>query len=164
MKIREFTTSDQAQVNRLQDAFMVEFFPEFANDPRQYQWNADVYQIDESFLQNGGKVWVAEVGDVIVGFGGFRLVDANTAEIKRVRIDSRHRSKGLGKSIIKHIESYCKTTDIKTINVDTDNRFAAAISMYTNMGYVLLRSESFTKNKVVYTDNYYEKLLYSDPN
>ena len=143
---------------------MVEFFPEFASDPRQYQWNADVYQIDASYLQNDGKVWVAEVGDVIVGFGGFRLVDANTAEIKRVRIDSGHRGKGLGKAIIKHIESYCRTTDIKTIKVDTDNRFAAAISMYTNMGYVLLRSESFTKNKIVYTDNYYEKLLYSDPN
>ena len=138
---------------------MVEFFPEFASDPHQYQWNADVYQIDESYLQNGGNVWVAEVGDVIVGFGGFRLVDANTAEIKRVRIDSGHRSKGLGKSIIEHIESYCKATEIKTIKVDTDSRFAAAISMYTNLGYVLLRSESFTKNKIVYTDNYYEKKL-----
>ena len=157
MKIREFIASDQAHVNRLQDAFMAEFFPEFASDPRQYQWNADVYQIDESYLQSGGKVWVAEVGGVIVGFGGFRLVDANTAEIKRVRIDSAQRGKGLGKSIIEHIESYCKTTEIKTIKVDTDNRFAAAISMYTNMGYVLLRSESFTKNEIVYTDNFYEK-------
>ena len=57
------------------------FFPELASDPRQYQWNADVYQIDKSYLKNGGKVWVAEVGGVIVGFCGFRLVDANSAEI-----------------------------------------------------------------------------------
>ena len=74
MNIREFTTADQAQVNRLQEAFMIEFFPEFASDPRQYQWNADVYQIDESYLH-------AEVGGAIVGFCGFRLVDANTTEI-----------------------------------------------------------------------------------
>jgi GNAT superfamily N-acetyltransferase len=159
MKIREFTAADQAAISRLQDAFMTEFFPEFASDPRQYQWNADVYQIDESYLQNGGKVWVAEVDKVIVGFGGFRLIDANTAEIKRVRIDSGHRGKGLGKAIIEHIESYCRATEIKTIKVDTDNRFAAAISMYTNMGYVLRHSESFSKNKIIYTDNYYEKLL-----
>lgn len=143
----------------MQDAFKAEFFPEFASDPRQYQWNADVYQIDESYLQNGGKVWVAKVNKVIVGFGGFRLIDANTAEIKRVRIDSDHRGKGLGKAIIEYIESYCRATEIKTIKVDTDHRFAAAISMYTNMGYVLLHSESFSKNKIVYTDNYYEKLL-----
>ena len=159
MKIREFSVADQAAITRLQDAFMVEFFPEFGSDPRQYQWNVDVYQIDQSYLQNGGKVWVAEVDDVIVGFGGFRLLDSNTAEIKRVRIDSGHRGKGLGKSIIRHIESYCRAIKIKTIKVDTDNRFAAAISMYTNLGYVLLRSKSFTKNKIVYTDNYYEKLL-----
>jgi hypothetical protein len=54
------------------------FFPEFASDPRQYQWNADVYQIDESYLH-------AEVGGVIVGFCGFRLVDANSAEITGIR-------------------------------------------------------------------------------
>ena len=159
MKVREFTASDQADITRLQDAFMTEFFPEFTSDPRQYQWNADIYQIDESYLQKGGKVWVAEADEAIVGFGGFRLLDSNTAEIKRVRIDSGHRGKGLGKSIIKHIESYCRATKIKTIKVDTDDRFAAAISMYTNMGYVLLRSESFSKNRTVYTDNYYQKLL-----
>ena len=159
MKVREFTASDQADITRLQDAFMTEFFPEFTSDPRQYQWNADIYQIDESYLQKGGKVWVAEADEAIVGFGGFRLLDSNTAEIKRVRIDSGHRGKGLGKSIIKHIESYCRATKIKTIKVDTDNRFAAAISMYTSLGYFLQRSESVTKNNIVYTDNYYEKLL-----
>jgi hypothetical protein len=47
--------------------------------------------------------------------------------------------------------------------VDTDSRFAAAISMYTNLEYLLLRSESFTKNKIVYTDNYYEKKLWPNP-
>lgn len=159
MRVREFNTADQTDVSRLQDAFMAEFFPEFTSDPRQYQWNADVYQIDESYLQRGGKVWVAEVDNVVVGFGGFRLVDVHIAEIKRVRIDSGYRGKGLGRSIIKHIESYCRASDIRTIKVDTDDRFAAAISMYTNMGYVLQRSESFSRNNVVYTDNYYEKRL-----
>jgi hypothetical protein len=56
-----------------------------------------------------------------------------------------------------------KIREFTTSDQTQVNRFAAAISMYTSMGYVLLRSESFTKNKVVYTDNYYEKLLYSDP-
>ncbi|HUV21203.1 MAG TPA: GNAT family N-acetyltransferase [Gammaproteobacteria bacterium] len=159
MKIREFTAADQADITRLQDAFMAEFFPEFTSDPRQYQWNADIYQIDASYLKNGGKFWVAEVNNDIVGFGGFRLLDTNCAEIKRLRIACAHRGKGLGTSIIRHIESYCRATKIKTITVDTDGRFEAAISMFTNLGYVFQRSASATKNNIVYTDNYYEKLL-----
>jgi putative acetyltransferase len=159
MKIREFAAADQADITRLQDGFMAEFFPEFTSDPRQYQWNADIYQIDASYLQNGGKFWVAEVNDDIVGFGGFRLLDACSVEIKRVRIANAHRGKGLGTAIVKHIESYCRAAKIKTIKVDTDDRFDAAISMYTSLGYVFQRSASTTKNNIVYTDNYYEKRL-----
>jgi putative acetyltransferase len=159
MIVREFTAADQAHITRLQDAFMTEFFPEFTSDPRQYQWNADIYQIDASYLQKGGKFWVAEVDAEIVGFGGFRLLDANSVEIKRVRIARTHRAKGLGTAIVRHIESYCRATKIKTIKVDTDDRFDAAISMYTNLGYVFQRSARTTKNNIVYTDNYYEKRL-----
>jgi GNAT superfamily N-acetyltransferase len=159
MIIREFTAADQAHITRLQDAFMTEFFPEFTSDPRQYQWNADIYQIDASYLHHGGKFWVAEENDDIVGFGGFRLLDASSVAIKRIRIARAHRGKGLGTAIVRHIESYCRAAKIKTIKVDTDDRFDAAISMYTNLGYVFQRSTSVTKNNIVYTDNYYEKLL-----
>ncbi len=159
MSIREFTLSDQPGINKLQEEFMVEFFPELADDPGQFEWNADIYNIDESYVKNGGKVWVAEIDNYIAGFGGFRLVNPGIAEIKRVRINSRHRSKGLGNSIISQIEYYCKGVAIQKILVDTDDRFEAAKAMYTNLGYTIYRKESYTKNGTTFTDNFYEKLL-----
>ena len=41
MSIREFIAKNQPGINKLQQEFMVEFFPEFADDPKQYEWNAD---------------------------------------------------------------------------------------------------------------------------
>ena len=157
--IREFALTDQSQVINLQEEFMTEFFPEFANDQRKYEWNADVYSIQEHYIENGGKVWIAEVEDGIVGFGCLRLVDYDTAEIKRVRINNQHRGKGLGKSIINQIESYCAASNISKILVDTDNRFEAAKSMYSGMGYVIYRTETDIKKSRAYTDHYYEKIL-----
>jgi GNAT superfamily N-acetyltransferase len=159
MQIREFKQSDQAGINKLQEEFMLEFFPEYADDPLQYEWNADIYDINECYINRGGKIWIALVDNHLVGFGGFRLVDSKTAEIKRVRICSLNRGKGIGKSIVYQIENYCKGATIEKILVDTDDRFEAAKSMYTNMGYIRYRSDTKTENGIEYTDNFYEKSL-----
>lgn len=157
--IREFALNDQSQVIDLQEEFMAEFFPEFVDDQRKYEWNADVYSIDDYYIKKGGKVWVVEVETNIIGFGCLRLVDSNTAEIKRVRINHRHRGKGLGKSIIKQIENYCVSSNISKVLVDTDDRFAAAKSMYSGMEYIVCRTETEIKDGREYTDHYYEKIF-----
>jgi len=159
--IREFSLTDQSQIINLQEEFMAEYFPEFANDQRKYEWNADVYSIHEHYIEKGGKVWIVEVESNIVGFGCLRLVNSDTAEIKRVRIDRQHRCKGLGKSIIKQIENYCASSNISKILVDTDDRFESAKSMYSGMGYIVYRTETEIKDGREYTDHYYEKALQS---
>ncbi len=159
MIIREFKLQDQYDIIKIQEEFMKEFFPEYADDPRKYEWNADIYNVNDYYIQKGGKIWVAEDNSYIIGFGGFRLVNSETAEIKRVRIDSRYRRKGLGKAIIKNIENYCKNNDIKKILVDTDDRFEAAKTMYINMGFVIYRTQTESENGIEYTEIYYEKLL-----
>jgi RimJ/RimL family protein N-acetyltransferase len=157
--IREFVQTDQFQIIILQEEFMTEFFPEFVNNQRKYEWNADVYSIQEHYIEKGGKVWVIEVGVNIVGFGCLRQVNPGTAEIKRVRINHQHRGKGLGKSIIRQIENYCSSSNISKVLVDTDDRFEAAKSMYSGMGYIVYRTETEIKDGREYTDHYYEKIL-----
>ena len=138
---------------------MMEFFPEFANDPRKFEWNADVYAIREHYIQKGGKAWVVEFETNIVGFGCLRLVNSKTAEIKRVRVGQQYRGEGMGKSIIQQIENYCASSNILKILVDTDDRFSAAKSMYSGMGYIVYRTETELKDGREYTDHYYEKML-----
>lgn len=160
MKIREFTTVDQLGVNKLQDEFMQEFFPEFYTDPRQYQWNADIYDIDKYYLQHNGRFWVVEEEeDNIIGVGGFRLVNLNIAEIKRIRIKACYRGKGLGKAIIHTIEDYCRRNHIIKILVDTDQRLTTAKTMYEKMGYSVYKTEAVEEGSETYINYYFQKDL-----
>ncbi len=159
MTIREFVTADQAGVNRLQADFMQEFFPEFANDPRQFEWNADIDNIHEAYILQGGKFWVVEADQEIVGMGGFRLARPGVAEIKRVRIKAGCRGRGLGKAIVRMIETYCSEHGISKILVDTDERLAAAKRIYENMGYRAYCRETIFEAGGEYINYYFKKEL-----
>ena len=159
MTIREFTAADQPGVTQLQEEFMQEFFPEFYHDPHQYQYNADIHDLDQFYLQLGGKFWVVEEAGEIIGVGGFRLVSPTVAEIKRVRLKACWRGKGLGKAIIRTIEDHCRAHHIKKILVDTDDRLVTAQKMYQKLGYILYRSESGAAGGVSYVNYYFEKEL-----
>ena len=159
MNIREFDLLDQPGIIELQEEFMVEFFPEYANDQRRYQWNKDVYDINKHYSKSGGKIWVVEADNKIVGFGGFRLAESKIAEIKRIRINRNYRGKGIGKAIVKQIECYCAANKFSKVIVDTDDRLEVAKSMYPNLGYDLCRTETETEGGNEYTTHYYEKRL-----
>ncbi len=157
--LREFIPADQPGVDQLQAEFMQEFFPEFADDPRQAGWNADVHDIQRYYLQAGGKFWVAEEAGEIVGVGGFRLASPGVAEIKRIRIQSRCRGKGLGKAILHEIEACCRDQGFSKILVDTDERLATAKAMYEKAGYVAYRVEREVEGSETYINYFFEKDL-----
>lgn len=159
MTIREFVAADQAGVNSLQAGFVQEFFPEFADDPRQYEWNADIYNISEWYLKRQGKFWVVEADQEIVGMGGFRLLSPGLAEIKRIRIRAGYRGRGFGKAIVRTIETYCMEHGISKILVDTDERLATAKHMYEQMGYRVYRQETEVEAGREYINYYFEKEL-----
>ncbi len=159
MTIRPFSPSDQPGVTRLQEEFMQEFFPEFVGDPRQYEWNADIYNIHGAYILKGGQFWVVEENQTIVGVGGFRLASAGVAEIKRIRIKAGYRGRGFGKALVRLIEAYCRTHGVSKILVDTDERLATAKAMYEHMGYRIYREETEVEGNAEYTNYYFEKEL-----
>ena len=159
MILREFRQEDQPGIVSLQEEFMNEFFPEYADDPRQYEWNADAYDVNQHYIQKGGKVWVVDDDNHIAGFGCVRIVDSHTAEIKRVRINAQYRGKGWGSTIIEKIEEHCANYNFRRLLVDTEESLKAARSMYDNMGYTVYRTNTETEDGTEYTQIFYEKLL-----
>ncbi|SET42967.1 putative acetyltransferase [Natronincola peptidivorans] len=160
IKIREFNVNDQSGVASLQEEFIKEFFPEFQSDPRQYDWNADIYDIEKYYTEHGGMFWVIEKNNSIIGVGGFRLVSPTIAEIKRVRISINHREKGLGKTIIRTIEDYCRQHKVQKILVDTDERLTTAKAMYEKLGYTIYKKETEIEGNESYVNYYFEKDIY----
>src|ERR1043165_7425722 len=65
-----------------------------------------ITEIDEAeFVQAGGYFVVVRDGDGPVGCGGFRPVNADCAEIKRMFVAPKARRRGIARAILRHLEA-----------------------------------------------------------
>src|SRR5690348_2561948 len=62
------------------------------------------YPADEFAAPHGGMV-IGVLGDLPVTGGAFRRFDAETAELKRIWTDSRHRRRGHAKALLDELEA-----------------------------------------------------------
>lgn len=86
-----------------------------------------------------GATWVVAVSDgTPVAFGGIRPVPAvgpDTAEIKRMWVDSAWRGAGLGARMLRHLESLAREQGHRRVVLDTNGTLLDAIAMYDRAGY-----------------------------
>lgn len=84
-----------------------------------------------------GACYVAALNDgEPVAYGGIRpLETAETAEIKRMWVDSGWRSAGLGGRMLRHLEVLARDRDFGWIRLDTNGTLVEAIAMYERAGY-----------------------------
>ena len=158
IQVRLFRREDQDAANSLQEEFIDEFFPEFIDDPRLFEWNRDVDDIYSSYMESTGIFWVIEKGTQVVGMGGIKISEGLPV-ISRVRIRKTERSKGLGTLLLKHMEEYCSEEGYKKILVDTENHMTSAIKFYQGHNYLKIREENETIDGKIYTTYFYEKKL-----
>lgn len=82
-----------------------------------------------------GRFVVADQGGRVVGCGGLTLIDASTAEIKRMWVDASVRGIGLGKRLLLRLERDAAELGATRVLLDTNRVLTQAISMYTRAGY-----------------------------
>jgi GNAT superfamily N-acetyltransferase len=69
------------------------------------------------------------------GCGGWRLLDPETAEIKRMYVATTARGKGLGRRILEHLEEQAAAHGVKRLVLETGARNGAALALYRRCGY-----------------------------
>jgi GNAT superfamily N-acetyltransferase len=74
----------------------------------------------------------------IVGCGGFKKFDDNTAEIKRMFVNPNHRNKGIASLIIKELETWAKEFHYSNFVLETSPKLLAAIALYKKTGYKII--------------------------
>ena len=157
-QIRLFQRKDQEAILSLQDEFIEEFFPELVDDPRLHEWNKDVYDIYSSYMKSDGNFWVVEKKTEIVGMGGIKISEGAPV-LSRIRVRKTERGKGIGTSLLKHMEEYCLKERYKKILVDTENHMVAAVKLYEGHNYQRIRETVEEIDGKIYTTYFYEKPL-----
>jgi GNAT superfamily N-acetyltransferase len=82
-----------------------------------------------------GRFLLASAGDAIAGCGGVVVLDAGTAEIKRMWIHPDHRGVGLGKRLLAGLEDEARALGASAVVLDTNATLIEAIAMYEAAGY-----------------------------
>jgi len=82
----------------------------------------------------GGMV-VGLLDDVPVTGGAFRRFDADTAELKRIWTDGRHRRRGLGRALLKVLEADIAARGYRRVYLTTGDRQPEAEALYLAAGY-----------------------------
>lgn len=103
---------------------------------------------------NGRFVLATQDGET-VGCGALALLDAATAEIKRMWVSSACRGAGLGRRLLARLEDEARRAGCTTVVLDTNAVLTEAIRLYETSGYA--RVEQYNDNP--YAHHWFAKEL-----
>lgn len=110
---------------------------------------------DQDMAPPTGAFLVARTESEVVGCGGFRRLDATTAEIKRMWIAPTARGQGLARRLLREIERLAREAGYAEIRLDTNRALAEARTLYRREGY----REIARYNDNPYADHWFGKPL-----
>lgn len=103
----------------------------------------------------GGGFVVAYLADEAAGCGGFKRLDAQRAELKRMYVPPRARGLGVGRKVLEGIEDRARRAGYTLIRLDTGTAQRAAHALYRSAGYLAI--PDYNGNPVA--DLWFEKPL-----
>jgi putative acetyltransferase len=89
----------------------------------------------EQFEAGSGTFLMARAAGRAVGCGGVRLLDATTAEVKRMYVEPSHRGTGLGRAVLSALEAAARQMGVRRLVLETGIYQNAAIAVYRGAGF-----------------------------
>lgn len=87
-------------------------------------------------LEGGrGTFLVARDGGLAVGCGAIRLLDATSAEVKRMYVEPEQRGKGIGRAVLASLEAAARSMGVQRLVLETGDEQDAAIALYRRAGF-----------------------------
>lgn len=97
---------------------------------------ADLTPVDAAqFAPPRGVFLVAWLDGVPVGCGGWRQVDRNTVEVKRMYVAAFARGRGVARALLAELEEMAARRGHGTVRLETGTAQPEAIALYTAAGY-----------------------------
>ena len=89
----------------------------------------------EKLLREGVAFFVIHYNEHPAGCGGVQLFGSEYAEIKRMYVRPALRGLGLGKLMVKHLETYVRNHGVGVLRLETGIHQGEAIALYERMGF-----------------------------
>jgi putative acetyltransferase len=97
---------------------------------------ANHFRLDPDEVAEGrGAFYVAYCDGRPVGCGAIRLLDADTAEVKRMYVMPGARSRGIARALLDSLESDARRLGARRLVLETGERQAEALALYAHAGF-----------------------------
>jgi putative acetyltransferase len=94
------------------------------------------FQLDPEEVTGGrGTFLIVYKEGVPVGCGALRLLDAETAELKRMYVAPTARGTGLGRRLVTALEAVARALGVRRLVLETGVRQEAALALYRATGF-----------------------------
>lgn len=122
-----FESDDARRLIRELDAHLAELYP----PAQRFGPNLKPEQLE------GGKgtFVVARLDGRAVGCGAFRMLDAATAEAKRMYVEPELRGHGVGRAVLDALEAKARAMGVSRLVLETGVHQHAAIALYLRAGF-----------------------------
>lgn len=151
MNVRPYQADDyQKLISFLKGAFF-EMGNEFLPDGK----DSDIRDIDRVYLQNTGSFYVIDERGEICGCVGVRQFSDEVAELKRLYVAQKCRSRGLGQVLCLNAIRDAGGFGYKFLRLDTTTKSKAALALFKKLGF----SEIGRYNSDPFAEIFMERVL-----
>ena len=89
----------------------------------------------EDVADGRGAFLIVYQNEMPAGCGAVRLLDRETAELKRMYVSPTVRGKGLGRRLVAALENEARTLGVRQLVLETGIRQSAALALYRATGF-----------------------------
>ncbi len=144
-----------------------------AGDWMDNDTGADMHNFHEAYCADEGRsrFWVAELAEalkrataasLIIGMIGVQCEDANTAMIRRLRVEPAHQRRGIGTRLIEQAVAFCREQGYLKVVLDARVTQERAIALFERFSFQLNRTRQVRGERIL--DFYLDLYRDHDPN
>ena len=110
---------------------------EYGLEPDPQATDADLGDIERSYLERGGIFFVLEDPDgSIIGAYGLYPIENQTCELRKMYLHKSQRGKGLGKFLLDSALAQARSLGFTRVTLETASVLKEAIALYESYGFV----------------------------
>jgi len=115
---------------------------EYNLEPDPESTDADLKDIEQSYLKSGGVFYVLEdKPGSIIGAYGLYPIDQAACELRKMYLHKSFRGEGLGKLLLEDALAKARRMGFEKVTLETASVLTEAISLYRSYGFVEYRPD-----------------------
>lgn len=131
IELNKYQIGDETEIFNL----VATVLKEYGLETNTCSTDADLDDIEKSYIQNGGIFKVLKDDNKIIGSYGIFKIDDQICELRKMYLCSDYKGKGLGKRLLKDAFQEAKNLGFKSMILETNRVLVEAKGLYEKYGF-----------------------------